>query len=126
MFDEAGLESIVSFDAICPENINAIYYPEIKLCVIGANGNEDLYDARYKVFNLERFIDKDVLISNRSKLRFANKCLNSLIEGASDAFADAKTYHEGIEKIYVECVDFEQVKLITDKLIDSIQLIITR
>ena len=119
-----NLDRIISYDPVRPDEINAIYFPEIKLCAVTAEGDEDVYDEKYKVFNLERFIDRDVLCENRAKLRFANKCLNSLIEGAVDTFADAKKYHEKIEEIYTSCVNFKNVGQITELLINNIADII--
>lgn len=119
-----NLERVISYDPVCPDEINAIYFPEIRLCVVTAEGSEDVYDEKYKVFNLERFIDKDVLCENRAKLRFANKCLNALIDGAVDSFVDAKNYHEKIEEIYTSCVDFKTVRRITELLINNITDII--
>ncbi len=121
---EYDLKCVISYDPVCPDEINAIYFPEIRLCVVTADGNEDVYDEKYKVFNLERFLDREVLCENRAKLRFANKCLNALTEGAIDSFADAKDCHEKIEEIYTSCVDFKAVRQITELLINNITNII--
>jgi hypothetical protein len=114
------LKSVLSYDPVCHDEINALYFPEVKLSVVISDGSEDFYDEKYKAFNLERFIDKNVLSENRSKLRFAKKCLNSLVEGACDAFEEAKVCHGQIEAIYSGTVDFKKVGNITDTLIDRI------
>ena len=123
-FDEANLKSVISYDPVCPENINAVYLPDVRICIVMSDGSENPYDEKYKVFNLERFIDKETLANNRSKLRFANKCYKSLIDGACDSFADAKKCHGKIEKIYSSAVDFNIVSGIAEELIEKISNII--
>ena len=118
--DEIGLNCVISNDPICNENINAIFLPEVKTCIVMSDGTENLYDEKYKVFNMERFIDKETLGSNRTKLRFANKCYKSLIDGACDSFKDAKKIHDKVERIYSVSVDFDKVSEIAKELIERI------
>ena len=119
------LSLVQSFDPILPDRYNALYFPDIKLSVICSNGEEDIYDEKYKVFNMERFISRCTLNTNRTKLRFANKCISSLVQGASDCFAEAKEIHEKIEEIYKEAVDFKKVNTIGDEMYKEISSIIT-
>lgn len=113
-----------SFDVLDPSKYNALYFPEIKLSVLPSGGNENLYDEKYKAFNMERFVSKDILNVNRSKLRFANKCVNALIQEASECFLDAKNIHEKIESIYGGAVDFEKVNEIGEGVIREISKIL--
>lgn len=122
--DDANLKCVISYDPICVGSVNAIYLPEVKACIVISDDTENLYDEKYKVFNLERFIDKETLARNRSKLRFANKCYKSLVEGACDSFSDAKKCHGMVEKIYSSAVDFDMVSKISDDLIEKISNII--
>lgn len=122
--DELNLKSVISYDPVCLGNVNSIYLPEVKTCIVMSDGSENLYDEKYKVFNMERFIDKETLVNNRSKLRFANKCYKSLIDGACDSFLDAKKCHAIVERIYSSAVNFDMVSNIADELIEKISNII--
>jgi len=114
-----------SFDVCTTDDLNALYYPKLKLSAVKARGDEDLYQEKYKVFNMERFISKKVLNSNRVKLRFSNKCFMSLVKGATDSFAEAKVLHEKIEAIYRDSVDFGAVNEERIKVCKEINQILT-
>ncbi len=115
-----GLEAVLSLSPYKDGDVNGIYLPRFKTCLVLEKGDEDTYDTRYKMFNLERFIDKNVLSENRAKLRFASKCSASLINEASLAFLEAKQEHEKLEEIYKTAVDFDKVGDIGRSLIDKI------
>ncbi len=119
------LKTVISYDPICCEDINALYFPEVNVCVV-AKEESDYYNDKCKVFNMERFIDKKTLTENRVKLRFANKCFKKLVNGAEDAFAEAGNIHETIEKIYRANTDFKRVEETTEKLIRKIEETLNR
>ena len=118
--EKLGLKCCLSYDPLCPDVYNALYFPENKLSVVCAAGDENLYDDKYKVFNMERFLSKDSIACTRVKERFASKCIKALVEGATDSFTEAKKSHLLLESIYRKAVDFERVENITSKLSDNI------
>ncbi len=118
---ECGLEALISFSPYSSGKVNGIYLPECKMSLVLERGGEDVYDTRYKMFNLERFLDREVLTQNRSKLRFAKKCADALLNGAADLFREAGVKHKALEEIYRESVDFDAVSEISDGLYKKIE-----
>ena len=115
-----GIKTQISYDPVFSKSINALNFPEFRMSVVLSNGKENTYDEKYKVFNLERFINKNVLSDNRVKLKFSEKCAKSILESAVAELKAAKSYHEEIEKLYYDSVDFDVVKNISSSLIKEI------
>ena len=107
---------IKSLSPFVKNEINGIFIPDKRISVVLGRGEETTYNPKYKIFNLERFLDKMNICENRAKLRFAKKCSEALIESSAESFADAKKYHEALEKIYSSAVDFNKV----DKMIETL------
>ena len=122
---ECELNCVVSYSHTDANQINALYLPEIKTCVVKSRGKENTYNSKYKIFNMERFIDKNVISQNRSKLRFLKKCSDALTSEAIKSFRNAKGEHEKLEKIYSAAVDFKKVGEKELMLIDKIEKLLS-
>ncbi len=59
--------------------------------------------------NGERFIDRRALAAVRGRLRFLGKLKQSLTDAARELLAQARGYHEELEKLYTPSVDFTKV-----------------
>ncbi len=118
---KSGVECVVSYSPYISGEINGIFIPSHKTALVMGKGEENTYNPKYKIFNLERFLNKDVLGENRSKLRFAKKCSEALISGAVESFKEAKSSHEALEKIYKKAVNFDKVTEIGESLIQKIE-----
>lgn len=120
---EYGIKTYISFDPLIPYSPNGLYFSELSTCIVNynesAHGNVD-YDE-YKVINCERFIDKEAMSNIRSKIRFAGKCSQSLIDEAIYYFSEASKIHKELEKIYFEYTDFGCVDENTYKIINEIE-----
>ena len=69
---------------------------------------------------MKRFIELDGLSKGKQKIKFCEKCIKTLEEGAKEAFIESFKYHEKLEKYYISAMNFEQNKRIEDKIISSI------
>jgi hypothetical protein len=73
-----------------------------------------------KIVNSARFADKDKMAEKRKRLRFIERCVAAVLDGAVFCFKDACALHAQAEKIYGTCVDFGRVEGIMRKIIDEI------
>ena len=81
---------------------------------------EDRSVSADKTINSARFIDKDRFAQKRHRLRFIEKCKNSMLESAISCFAEAGRIHAESERIYGACVDFSKIDGIIGKITDEI------
>jgi hypothetical protein len=87
----------------------------IRICEEGEDTSR--YD---KIINIARFIDRDILHNNRQKLKFADKCAESLLLGALENLSQVKKIHDSLEEIYIGAMDFSKNDILTSRLKDSI------
>ena len=120
---EYGINTHISFDPLIPFSPNGLLFSELSTCIVNYNesvhGNVD-YD-KYKVINCERFLDKDTMSNMRSRIRFAGKCSQSLIDEAIHYFSEASKIHKELESIYYEYTDFGCVDENTYNIINEIK-----
>ena len=108
---------------LCPspvtgERKEAIFLNEegILFLVVGEDGAL----SADKTINSVRFINKDRLAQKRCRLRFIEKCKNSILDSAISCFAEAGKVHAESERIYGACVDFLKIEGIMGKITDEI------
>lgn len=73
-----------------------------------------------KCINISRFINKNVLCDHRGMLRFSEKCISALMEGALSALAKAGAIHSQMEDIYGAHIDFSLVNTMKDRMLSEI------
>ena len=120
---EYGKNCQVSYDPLVPFTVNGLYFPKEKLSITIydeiIHGEVD-YD-KYKIFNAERFINKDIYASNRSKLRFSYKCMNSLIGESVKYLKEASETHKTLEAIYKEYMNYDCVGQYKEEIVEDIK-----
>lgn len=111
----------VSFSPMFPSLPNALYFPKSKACfVIGKRIYEDeVADKEYHYINMKRFLNTDQIKNSKEKLKFAQKCINELLEGAVDSLREAANIHQKIEKYYTSAMDFQKVDETTDEILNK-------
>lgn len=76
------------------------------------------------VINMHRFILKNEAAQCRGRRRFAEKCCESLVDGAVEDLTEAAGYHFGLEKIYVSAMDFAAVtakcEMVSEEILEMI------
>lgn len=102
-----GISADISFYPIDMKQVDGIFLPESKIWIY--YGSKD--DPAEKYINTARFIDSDIAAVCRQKIRFGNKCKNSLIEGALKSLASAKTHHFSLEEIYKTHMDYNALNV---------------
>ncbi len=113
---------IKSFSCLLPDRIDAIRFPEYRCTfIIGEKDYEkEKRGKEYHYINMRRFLSSEICKENKQKLRFGLKCINMLIEGATDAFAQAANTHKELERIYISAMDFKTFEKMTEELIISL------
>ncbi len=88
----------------CPDMLSELYLPSANAAV--TLGNERGGDGITNI-NMQRFLDKAQLSLCRSRIRFAEKCREEMLDGALQALADAAACHFALEEIYKSAMDFD-------------------
>ena len=104
---ENSISARISQSPVDMKQVDSIFLPESKIWI--RYGSRDEPGEKY--INTARFIDSDIMSVCRQKLRFGNKCRESLIEGAMKSLASAKTYHFSLEDIYKTYMDYDALNV---------------
>lgn len=108
---EYDLDTVLSYDPLIPHSINGLYFKDSSVCAVSyckeIHGEVD-YDE-YKVINFERFINRADLNELKPNLKFAEKCIESLIEEAVANLSLASKVHKELENIYIKYTDYSKI-----------------
>ena len=107
-----------SLSPLFPELPNGLYFPATGYCfVIGERDyDKEIPGKEYHYVNMKRFFDTDKIRQNRQKIRFGQKCMKMLENGAACAFSDAAKEHENLERYYIEAMDFEKLQSVKNEI----------
>lgn len=117
------INKTLSPDPLNTKKINAVYFYEynilFKLC---DNIKDKKYNEnnKYMKINMERFINSGFRRENKNRLGVLKSCYKSLIFSAVDSFKKAKFFHEELENIYKNAMDFKEKENLTKKIIAEI------
>ncbi len=105
-----------------PDLPNGLYFPDSETCfVIGdRNYDKEYSEKNYHYINMNRFLNKDIIFENKQKIRFGQKCMKTLLEGAILAFSDAGMRHEKLERYYISAMDFSKLEETKEMVISEI------
>ncbi|MBO5048413.1 MAG: hypothetical protein J6D19_08455 [Clostridia bacterium] len=113
-----GIEMTVCATPLVSEHIEAIYV-EGEDILFAVMCEEDAQSVD-KIINSARFSSKERLSARRARLRFAEKCGKSLLDGALSSLAEAGRLHGELEAIYGRYMDFSAVEQIQNRMISEI------
>jgi len=115
-------EVCVSFSPVFPELPNAIYFPRSESAfVIGKRDYDAELDGKeYRYINIKRFLNMEAISQGKQKIKFAEKCLCALLNGATEAFLDAGKAHEELEEYYVSSMNFEKTEKVKKEILNYI------
>ena len=88
--------------------------------VLFAVMNEEEAQRADKIVNSARFVSREDLAARRTRLRFAERCVQLLLDGALSSLAEAGRSHAELERIYGQYVDFSIVDRIKNRMIAEI------
>lgn len=116
---ELGETRVVFPAPLNPSLSEAVYLPDRNLVFMTVK-EELSAPAIIKHINTERFIDKPLIRANRHKLRFAERCVETMMSGAFEAFSDAFAVHQSLEEIYIRSMDFSGKEALTSRISSQI------
>ncbi len=117
-FLRAGLAMTVCMTPLVDSQIEAIYIESEG--VLFAVTEESAVEPTDKIINSARFVMKDALSKRRARLRFSEKCMKGLMEGALTSLAEAGRLHGKLEEIYGKHIDFSVVERVKNRIISEI------
>ena len=87
-------------NVLLKERTEAVYISEADtVFIVGEEGEETI--------NAMRFADREKISESRGKLRFAEKCIASLMEGALEELYKMGETHDELERFYISAMDFQ-------------------
>lgn len=97
-------------NVLLKDRTEGVYISEADvLFVIGDKDDADI--------NAMRFADNEKISLSRQKLRFAEKCAISLLDGAKEALLNMGKTHDELERYYINAMDFSG----NDEMLDNIE-----
>lgn len=97
----------VSYDPLCPDEIDGLYYPDAGVAfVLCADAADRAQASNRHTLGVRRFAAPDGLRAARTDLRRAVTLREGLVAAATDSFRRASELHFKIEKIYSSAMDF--------------------
>ncbi len=114
----SGIASIVCRTPLSRLRIEAIFIQGENILFTVCD--EKTAARAYKTVNCMRFIRKDALAAERTRLRFAEKCGEGLMAGALAALREAGALHAKTEAVYGEHIDFARVNTIGRNILSEI------
>ena len=116
------------FDVIvCPSVVfnNDVYenvlIPELGIAFISNSDLTNIGDKFERHINLERFYDKDFMTQMKSRFKLNKTYIKNLVVEISDTIKTAKSFHDEIEKYYIEAMNFQKIEDVGDVIINEIK-----
>jgi hypothetical protein len=104
-----------------PERLAHLMVPELSLAFVTTMPNQPMEKRPYRRIRMESMAEKELLKTNRAKLRFAYRIANELDEDGIQELKGAKAFHDEMEAIYHPFVNFAGVNKVTKSLIEEIE-----
>lgn len=119
--ENAECGAVISRSPESPSVADGIYLPSGKISVSLA---DEEYLARldragkpYKIINASRFILSDGYKACKEKLRFAERCADTLKNEAYAVLSAAGIYHARAERLYAEATDYSLIEQIGNRIL---------
>ncbi len=115
---DAGYNVITCYCPMSPyDRIDHLFIPELSLGFMTANWFVIPELVPEKVINSRRFTDAEAIKARKKRLSFNRKAIRQMLGHAVSILADAKSSHDQIEKIYINCMDFDKITALTEEVI---------
>jgi hypothetical protein len=118
-----GLRIWASHHPVCPDRIDALYFPDGDLSVIVREASEpsrSKLNAHVRSVDLHRLLHTEQLRMVRERLRMARKDYERMVDHACDCMAAVAQTHFSLERIYTAAMDFDAKERYTDELIATV------
>ena len=116
-----GADALVSYHPVCPDRVDALYFPDAQLAFIVCEHTPVPTDAENrKVLDLRRLVLPELVRLARTPLRAAARGYGQMLESACRCMQAVSRAHFSLEDIYSAAMDFEAKERYTVQLVGRI------
>ncbi|MDR1116751.1 MAG: hypothetical protein LBL09_00710 [Oscillospiraceae bacterium] len=117
---EAGHTIYSCYSPLNPEKLEHILIPALSLGFVTSNNITKYEGTPYRRIRLDAYLDPDVLIRNKQRLKFMKKTKLALLDEAVNDLKEAKLSHDSLEKLYNPAIDFDGLYASADEMSKSL------
>ena len=116
-----GYEIITVRNNFLPdEKIDHILIPELSLAFCTNNAFSDIDSENIRKIHAERFMHRDVIKANRSKILFGRRVIKELLINTVGTLKEAKEVHDRLEAYYIKAMDFGKLNSFFDDFVKKL------
>lgn len=102
-----GQEIITVKNNLLPgEQTDHILIPSLSLAFCSSRAGMELEDEAVRKIHASRFMNRDILRENRSRITFARRLTKELLLSTVTTLKEAKEVHDALESYYIKAMDF--------------------
>lgn len=116
----AGHNMIVCPSPMNPARAEHLLFPDLSLAFLTVPPGLVSEKRPYRRIRIDAMLDRELILQNKTRLRFSRKVSASLIDEAVTSLAQAKSMHDDLEALYNPHVDFARVYHIAEDLVTQI------
>lgn len=115
-----GYDVVACPDPMAPQRLAHLLIPQAGLAFLTTTSGQILPEKPWRRIRIETGVGSDLMRRSRSRVRFAQKVCEALMEEAVASLAQAKAMHDDLEALYHPYVDFSLVDRTADQLAETI------
>lgn len=116
-----GIDVISCLNPLAPEgNPLHLILPEERIGFFTSNSLQSFKNIAYKNINTSRFVNKDIIAAHKQRLVFNRKVSSEMLSEAIKLLEKAKKVHDDLEADYIKAMDFDELNVFTEKVIESL------
>lgn len=116
-----GLYTESFFCPMDPEKIEHLVIPELKVSIVTANLYHDISEVENSTtYLISEMYNEDIIADYNNQLSFNNNQTEILIQQAIKCLAEAKKFHDELERYYVKNMNFDELSQLREKIIEQI------
>lgn len=118
---ECGHDCICCYCPTDPDNKpEHLIIPELSLGFYTSNRHHPFADKADKTVDCKRFLDTEKLKAHKNRITFNRRARDEMLDEAINKLINAKKLHDELEKYYVNAMNFDRLRQISNKLINII------
>ncbi len=115
---ERRLHIRLSHDPVVPDRMDAMLLCGSGLCI--ANIPADLCEYPFQCVRVRRFVDTKAMKTVRGEVRFAERMIRAMLDGANEAMQTVSEVHFQIETLYGDAMDFDAKEKFTKSFCEEL------
>ena len=116
----AGYDVVACWSPEFPDSLQHLLIPELSLAFLTTEAGVNLEKRPYRRIRMSTFLDKELLRTCRTRLRFADRIADELRAEGILALGQSKENHDKLEDIYHPYVNFRLMQEMADGLTEEI------